>query len=354
MPIVYGGLPERNIIIMEDLSDQSYREELEEASREGSNENKRKDLLYVGVKNVAKFVGQCSAKKEDFFASHPGYEQEAEMLREVSRKLFKGYLERVVHTTHRSKLGGAYNPEVIDTWIRGKNIPLDERLAEIWEFSAALGTEAIKKKLIHGDFNPAHLKKHSGNYKVLDLEKFGPGEEAEDISSFLIIPAVNNYALIETQEAGHLLNRYLCYEYAYERQDKGIVGRLDKYKNGAFGDFIVDNMKMSQESYANFVLNFYAHAIRKNIQLASLFGKIGSRVAEQGSSYIEELFREVVMLDTLTNSSTDPVGVRNYFYALGSLINELEIARVPTNLLDTIRQGTAAAAINRAIPEFKR
>ncbi len=353
VPTVCASSNIHNLIVMEHLPGKSYKEQLirvhqESEQGEGSPDHRIEfqEFLYRGVQQVARFVGTCNSRRERFFEAHDGYEREAGILQQAQQQLFKEHLLRAVYLFDpQLSKEVPYSRQVAYDHLTTKGINLDKRLSELNEMSTGFGT---KSKLVHGDLNPDHLKER----KILDLEKFGPGDEVDDISSFCVVSGAGNNRIIESGELGHILNRYLAFEHAYETRNGGEVKYLEQCKNGDFLDYTAQ--KMAAPEYANFMLNFFAYAIRKNIQLAALYGR-SRNGGETGPNHVYELFQEVLLLDnSWTDHCSNPTQVRDYFHAGGSLLHDLSIVQFPNGFLARLKEGTAARDIGRAMPKFSR
>lgn len=361
VPIVYGDSPEHKIIVMEYLGTPSWRDllvdvkkQLESSPDDTSLQQKRSMLLYQGIKNVARFIGLCNANQNRFLEHNPNYLRESDRIARASRFFFKENLYRVAHTiiNRSGEEVKEYDYEKIDSYFRQRSINIDQRLGELWDLASSFHPET---KLIHGDFNPAHLKKQGGNGygKVLDLEKFGLGDEVDDLSSFCIITALGNNYIIKGDEFVPLLNRYLAYEYAFKQNNNEHVQYLNQCNDAEVKEYIAKHVKISKDRYANILLNFFAHAIRKNAQLAALYDRTTGREGIAKSS-IERLFEDIGSMNetSLIDACTDSRGVRNYFHCLGHSLNDLNITKLDPDFLDRIKTGSVSSRVYRDLPNF--
>ncbi len=362
-PVIHGASTEYNLIVMERLPGGSFRDDLVKAKigNPGNNEVLTK-LLCTGVEGVAQFVGECNAKKEEFYKRNPTYVQDADLLQKISKELFKEYLLRCVYHAGKPDLRQqTYDPDKVEEYLKkDKGMELDERLKTVWELTGVFNTRKI---LMHGDFNPDHLrsyrfdaKRQRRHYKVFDLEKFGLGEEVDDISSFCIVSTIGNNAIIDIQEFPRIINRYLAFESTYESGQRDHMETLYKLDNGGINEYLVSKTGITKDEYANFMLNFFAYAIRKNIQLMALHTRTEGQHGIKTAGYIKPLFQEVMNLDSnlFIDSCTNPKSVREYFYEAGKLLSDMDVITLDREFLEKIKFGTTAGNIKRELPEFKR
>lgn len=366
VPLVYGADSGHNLLVMEYLPGSSFREtflektkQLQSSPDDANLQQARNEWLYGGIRKVAEFVGRCNAKADKFCEEYPGYASEADLFARAGQELFKENLLRMAYyETIRGRQNPDspeyfdYDPQKVDAYLKsGDNkIDLGQRLPEIWQLARSFNTRKI---FMHGDLNSDHIR----GRKLFDVEKFGPGYEVDDLSSFCILAPLGTNYLIKSSEFPHIVNRYLSYEYAFE-QDPEAVSYLDKCSNGDFKKFLGESTTMTKESYANFMLDFLAHAVRKNIQLAAFFGRTGkeSEMAVAIPNYICDLYREVLHFDAngRSHECTNYKEVGEYFYAMGHLLSDVGVVHFPDGMLDMVHQGTVAGRVVRETPDFKK
>ncbi|MFA6460709.1 MAG: hypothetical protein WCV90_00450 [Candidatus Woesearchaeota archaeon] len=370
VPQFYGAHDAQKVIFMEYLKENSLSSSLIAVAnvQRGSGFSaevaiQKRQLLMGGIKNLARFVGECNAEedtlnrlgnyKADFDARRSGRETEAE-------DLFKTYLTRICYALDPSlTLGEPYRSSKIISQLRETGqIDLEEAVRNIFVLKTALNERAW---LQHGDYNVAHM---FGN-KVVDLEDFGYGSWTRDLSTFFM-GGIDNISVPEGKELPQFIALFLAYKHAFQTGSQQLCDDLDGIMSS--GDLsrlncsYLEQIKAieDQRAYADFVFGFFASAIEEGVHLDAtlrrytpdhlqqlvdgLVGYTPTQMLDCKRKYTEELFKVVEDISPLTRLCTHPEGVRDYFATLGQVLTTLKAVNLDPSCLSRIRNPNDTAA----------
>jgi len=346
VPFVEGSIPHEHMIMMHYLSGANRKQELLAAR---TDEKSYKTFL-DGLKYVARFDGLCNAFETEFNRLYD-FEKEKDLFLSATKGLFKENLVRGVYNLDlacATKVGEYNYDSVCDYVQKDKGINLEERLREIFSLESQLQRAT---KLQHRDCNGLNMI----GERLIDLEDFGYGSFTDDISSYCIIVGKGNNTIFKNKDFSYFLQAYIALEHAYEQKDWDRAASLMKATNGQFKDRVSEIM--SEQQYADFLLSFFADAIGKNVQLGSSFSRYDPKLSAglRGTTQksVKELFENVSLLDRWFNSSSNPTEAREYFYAVGNLLNQLGFSEIDNSTLYRIRKsvdGTIARNLDENNP----
>ncbi|MBI2662038.1 hypothetical protein HYX11_01100 [Candidatus Woesearchaeota archaeon] len=348
VPYVQGFLNREHMVVMNYLGGLNRKEQLLKAK-------KVEDLSYFfldGVKYVARFDGLCNAFENNFNKSYD-YGKDKDLFLSATKGLFKENLVRSVYNNLESNHEGSiYDYDAICGYIqKTMGVNLEERLRELFSLESQLKRNS---KLQHRDCNGLNMI----GERLIDLEDFGYSSWTDDISSYCIIVGKGNNVIFKDKDFSYFLQAYLSLEQAYELQDWERAKDLMKASNGQFRQRVGEIM--SKQDYADFILSFFVDAIAKNVQLGATFSRYTREMAQGFSANtqdsVKELFENISLLDQWFSASSNPKQGREYFYAVGNLLNDLKISAIDESILNRIKSenyGTIADNLDRNSPDFK-
>ncbi len=347
VPFTYGSSAENWVILSKYIEGANGKRMLLDAE----DDTRRAEVFLNGIKTIARFNGITNAYATELDGSEKYYSRDRNRSQRASQSLFRDNLVRFIYSLDdnlKEEVPHFSVDEVKEKVRTRTGVDIDDRLRTINGLENSLHQE---KKLQHRDCNGLNLI----DGVLVDLEDFGYSDWTDDISSYSIVVGLGSNSIIRSPNFPYFIQAYLAIEQAYEKREFEVAAQLETSSNGTFSKYV--GKIMDEHHYADFVNGFFASAITKNVQLGASYSRYDENVrrisgASIGATKAElgELFGMIAQCDPLIRACSQPAEIRNYFYELGRLFSDLNIADINPYVLDGIRQGTVAGNLTETSP----
>ncbi len=342
VPKIYQRNVER-FIIMEYIEGRNYAEYIKERDivfRAYHTRLKREDrhLLYDLVEDIAYFNGCCTANQDQFLKAFPEYQHEAAIAFNNMFDILREDIDRLQPSRTADRIVPSCLDGIISQIKEGYekiNLPL--------EFS-------------HGDCNPLHVirvgtshqREIVGRSILVDLETFNLYYQPHDLCSVLMYKKIGPNSLFNQGEFHHLIERYLCFEYAARMKDTPLMEQFQAFSKRDFRNYIGQENVKSLPEYASFNVGFIVEALLKEIHFyaqETTQARTSEEKEEKKKEWRENikfLFERVAQYQLFLNvidENSKSNTTRKMFSAIGEILNYIDATQISQATLLHIKIG---------------
>jgi hypothetical protein len=335
----------------------------------------KETALRNAVRNSGHFVGRCIANC-DQLESILGEEKSNGVEKETAMSLFKNQIARLYYSQNEDRFTGEeFELDDVLHYLNNLTLGIDGDLnfnkivRKIFDTRDCLVGKKVPQQ---GDNNPLHHYYPEGttlenldigtSRKVIDNEKFGYDSITRDLAT-IFVGGVDGISTPKGEDLHSLINQYIGHisvaaKTIDEQERQEHTKKIDELDHNDLFKYLIEEKMITRNNYAKTFLSFFSDAILESVHLHAtyqryddnnlrqLFNGLNNYSVEEGKSckarYAEELMNSVSGFPWLMKEKfwgDNAQEVKDHFYLMGNLLNELNILNLDKNMLNTIQNG---------------